>query len=93
MIKDGFGHIINISSIWGKAAPSNRSAYSSAKFGLIALMDSIRYEVMRIYKYDVLILEIGCQWVWSNVIGCQCVWSNVICMCLVIHRGMHGHSN
>ncbi|XP_064397214.1 dehydrogenase/reductase SDR family member 7-like isoform X2 [Halichondria panicea] len=46
MIKDGFGHIINISSIWGKAAPSNRSAYSSAKFGLIALMDSIRYEML-----------------------------------------------
>ena len=45
MIKNGFGHVINISSIWGKAAPSNRSAYSSAKFGLIALMDSIRYEV------------------------------------------------
>ncbi len=45
MIKNGFGHVINISSIWGKAAPSNRSAYSAAKFGLIALMDSIRYEV------------------------------------------------
>ena len=45
MIKEGFGHIVNVSSIWGKAAPSNRSAYASAKFGIIGLMDSIRYEV------------------------------------------------
>ena len=30
----GFGHVINISSIWGKAAPSNHSAYASAKFAI-----------------------------------------------------------
>ena len=46
MIKGRFGHVINISSIWGKAAPSNRSAYASAKFAIIALMDSIRHEVI-----------------------------------------------
>ena len=46
MVQEGFGHIINISSIWGKAAPSNRSPYSSAKFALIGLMDSVRYEVI-----------------------------------------------
>ena len=45
MVRGGFGHVINISSIWGKCAPSNRSAYSSAKFGIIGLMDAVRYEV------------------------------------------------
>lgn len=46
MVQERFGHIINISSIWGKAAPSNRSPYSSAKFALIGLMDSVRYEML-----------------------------------------------
>ena len=52
MIKGGFGHVINISSIWGKAAPSNRSAYASAKFAIIALMDSIRHEVIHSVSPD-----------------------------------------
>ena len=45
MIDRGFGHFVNISSIWGKGAPSNRSAYASAKFAIIGLMDCIRHEV------------------------------------------------
>ncbi len=48
MVDNHFGHIVNISSIWGKAGPSNRSSYSSAKFAIVGLMDCIRNEV-RVY--------------------------------------------
>ena len=45
MVENGFGHVVNISSIWGRAGPSNRSSYSSAKFAIIGLMDCVRNEV------------------------------------------------
>ena len=54
MIKEGFGHVINISSIWGKGAPSNRIAYASAKFAIIGCMDSLRHEVSNCTKYSML---------------------------------------
>ena len=64
MVSSGFGHVINISSIWGKAAPSNRSAYSSAKFAIIGLMDSIRYEVPT-FPYGHMITHVP---LWSHMI-------------------------
>ena len=45
MIKDGFGHIVNISSIAGKYGNPGYTTYSSAKFAIFGLMDSLRYEV------------------------------------------------
>ena len=50
MISEGFGHVINVSSIWGKGAPSSRSAYASAKFAIIGLMDTIRHEVSMLFQ-------------------------------------------
>lgn len=45
MIKEGYGLVVNISSIAGKAAISGRTAYCPAKFAVFGLMDSVRYEV------------------------------------------------
>ena len=45
MVKEGYGHIVNISSIAGKGANPGRSAYCSAKFAMFGLMDAVRYEV------------------------------------------------
>jgi len=45
MIEEGFGHIVNISSIAGKSGGPRFTAYSSAKFAIFGLMDSVRYEV------------------------------------------------
>ncbi len=56
MVEEGFGHVINVSSIWGKAGPSNRSAYSSAKFAIIGLMDCVRNEVLVLIKVIALIV-------------------------------------
>ena len=46
MVANKFGHVVNISSIWGKVGPSNRSSYSSAKFAIAGLMDCVRNEVV-----------------------------------------------
>ncbi len=45
MIDEGFGHVVNISSIAGKVGSPRRSSYSSAKFAIFGLMDCIRHEV------------------------------------------------
>ena len=55
MMEEGFGHIINISSVCGIAGMSCRSSYSSAKFAIIGLMDSIRNEVS--YTVDFRMVE------------------------------------
>ena len=46
MLSGGFGHIVNVSSIWGKVGPTNRTSYATTKFGLIGMMDSLRLEVI-----------------------------------------------
>ncbi|MBX9686630.1 MAG: SDR family oxidoreductase [Candidatus Obscuribacterales bacterium] len=47
MVEEGFGRIINISSVSGKTAESNASAYSVSKFGMIALTQSLALELSR----------------------------------------------
>jgi 3-oxoacyl-[acyl-carrier protein] reductase len=34
MVDNGWGRIVNISSIWGKISKEKRAAYSASKFGL-----------------------------------------------------------
>eukprot|EP00731_Ephydatia_muelleri_P022351 Em0014g942a len=45
MLSNGFGHIVNISSIAGKLPVQVRSYYCAAKTALIALMNVVRLEV------------------------------------------------
>ncbi|XP_064384674.1 dehydrogenase/reductase SDR family member 7-like [Halichondria panicea] len=46
MLSSGFGHVINILSIAGKFGTNSRTSYTTAKFGLMGMMDSLRWEVM-----------------------------------------------
>jgi dehydrogenase/reductase SDR family protein 7 len=46
MLPQGNGHIVNISSLAGKLGSPSTSFYSGAKFGLMGLMDSLRYELL-----------------------------------------------
>ncbi|XP_064401444.1 dehydrogenase/reductase SDR family member 7-like isoform X2 [Halichondria panicea] len=46
MLSSGFGHVINILSIAGKFGTNRRTSYTIAKFGLMGMMDSLRWEVM-----------------------------------------------
>ena len=50
MMSSGFGHVVNVSSIAGKFGSPSRTSYSAAKFGIIGLMDSLRYEVCTILE-------------------------------------------
>ena len=45
MIDREFGHIVNISSVFGKSGIYSYSSYCAAKFAIFGLMDSVRYEV------------------------------------------------
>ena len=45
MIKQGGGHIVNVSSLLGKFGANSVHYYSASKFALIGLMDSLRYEL------------------------------------------------
>ena len=49
MVKEGFGHIVNINSVRGKGGFYDRTVYCSTKFAMFGLMDSIRYEVLHDY--------------------------------------------
>jgi NAD(P)-dependent dehydrogenase (short-subunit alcohol dehydrogenase family) len=46
MLPQGNGHIVNILSVSAKYGSPVRTFYSGAKFGLIGLMDSLRYEML-----------------------------------------------
>ena len=46
MLEQGEGQIVNIASIAGKFSSPLRSYYNASKFGLLGLMDSIRYELL-----------------------------------------------
>jgi short-subunit dehydrogenase len=69
MIEEGFGHIVNISSIAGKTGSPVRSAYCSAKFAMFGLMDTVRYEVCTILYNNLLASTSPCviQMLKSNV--------------------------
>lgn len=52
MKKNGGGHILNISSIWGIIGKEKRHAYSAAKTGLIGLTKTMALELA---KYNILV--------------------------------------
>lgn len=52
MKKNGYGRIINISSIWGHISKAKRSPYSSSKFGLRGLTVAASIELA---KYNILV--------------------------------------
>ncbi len=45
MIKNGYGHIVNISSVSGKIVSARSAAYSATKFAVGAFSDGLRQEV------------------------------------------------
>ncbi len=45
MVSQGFGHIVNISSVAGKFGVPVRTSYCAAKHAIIGMMDSLRLEV------------------------------------------------
>jgi len=56
MIKNNYGRIINISSIWGTIGKEQRVCYSSSKFGIMGLTLSAAAELA---KYNVLINSVS----------------------------------
>jgi short-subunit dehydrogenase len=44
MLRHGYGHVINMSSLSGKAAPPCCESYAATKAGLIAFTESLRAE-------------------------------------------------
>jgi len=47
MIRNGYGRIINIASVWGRVGAANEVAYSTAKAGLIGFTKALAKEVGR----------------------------------------------
>lgn len=47
MKQQGFGHILNISSVAGRRAFPQLTAYCASKYGLIGLSDSLRAEMLK----------------------------------------------
>ncbi|MDR1652621.1 MAG: SDR family NAD(P)-dependent oxidoreductase [Prevotellaceae bacterium] len=58
MIENGYGKIVNITSIGGKIASAFGGWYHASKFALEALSDSLRNEV-RTFGVDVIVVEPG----------------------------------
>ncbi len=58
MIKNSYGKIVNISSIWGKRGAISEISYSSAKAGIIGLTKSVARELGR-YQINVNVVLPG----------------------------------
>ena len=58
MIENGYGKIVNISSIWGKTGAVSEISYSSAKAGIIGLTKSVARELGR-YQINVNVVLPG----------------------------------
>ena len=52
MIENGYGKIVNLSSVWGKRGAVSEISYSSAKAGIIGLTKSVARELGR-YQINV----------------------------------------
>jgi NAD(P)-dependent dehydrogenase (short-subunit alcohol dehydrogenase family) len=52
MIENGYGKIVNLSSVWGKRGAVSEISYSSAKAGIIGLTKSVARELGR-YEINV----------------------------------------
>jgi 3-oxoacyl-[acyl-carrier protein] reductase len=58
MIENGYGKIINLSSVWGKRGAVSEISYSSAKAGIIGLTKSVARELGR-YQINVNVILPG----------------------------------
>jgi 3-oxoacyl-[acyl-carrier protein] reductase len=58
MIENGYGKIVNLSSIWGKTGAVSEISYSSAKAGIIGLTKSVAKELGR-YQINVNVILPG----------------------------------
>lgn len=58
MIENGYGKIVNISSVWGKSGAVSEICYSSAKAGIIGLTKSVARELGR-YQINVNVVLPG----------------------------------
>jgi NAD(P)-dependent dehydrogenase (short-subunit alcohol dehydrogenase family) len=58
MIENGYGKIINLSSVWGKRGAVSEICYSSAKAGIIGLTKSVARELGR-YQINVNVVLPG----------------------------------
>jgi NAD(P)-dependent dehydrogenase (short-subunit alcohol dehydrogenase family) len=58
MIENGYGKIVNISSVWGKSGAVSEICYSSAKAGVIGLTKSLARELGR-YQINVNVVLPG----------------------------------
>jgi 3-oxoacyl-[acyl-carrier protein] reductase len=56
MMKNNYGRIVNISSIWGTIGKEQRVCYSSSKFGLMGLTSSSAAELA---KYNILVNSVS----------------------------------
>ena len=70
MLSSGFGHVINILSIAGKFGTNSRTSYTTAKFGLMGMMDSLRWEVcvachvMKYFSYGFVVMSCYHRLLW-----------------------------
>jgi NAD(P)-dependent dehydrogenase (short-subunit alcohol dehydrogenase family) len=58
MIENGYGKIVNISSVWGKSGSISEISYTSAKAGIIGLTKSVARELGR-YQINVNVVLPG----------------------------------
>jgi len=58
MIEDGYGKIVNMSSVWGKSGAVSEVSYSTAKAGIIGLTKSVARELGR-YQINVNVILPG----------------------------------
>ncbi len=56
MVKNNYGRVVNVSSIWGTIGKEQRVSYSSSKFGLMGLTVSSAAELAR---YNVLVNSVS----------------------------------
>ena len=66
MIEHGEGHIVNTSSVSGLLTQPGMSAYNAAKFGVVALSESVYYE-LQLLKSSVGVSVLAPAWVQTRI--------------------------